>query len=46
MCDVSRFVEQPYAKTLENSEDGDIRKLSFEEDQEMRCSMLGSSSML
>ena len=32
--------------TFENSFDGDITKLSFDADHEMRCCMLWSSSML
>jgi len=36
----------PYAKTFENSDDGDITKLSFELDHEMRCWILWSSSIL
>lgn len=35
-----------YARTLENSVDGDMTKLSFELDQEMRCWMVWSSSIL
>jgi hypothetical protein len=35
-----------YDKTLENSLDGDMTKLSFVLDHEMRCWMLWSSSML
>lgn len=35
-----------YASTLENSLDGDTTKLSFVFDHEMRCCILGSSSML
>lgn len=34
------------ARTLENSEVGDMTKLSLELDHEMRCWMLGSSSIL
>lgn len=35
-----------HARTLENSGDGDMTKLSLEVDQEMRLWMLRSSSML
>jgi hypothetical protein len=35
-----------YDRTLENSLEGDMTKLSFVFDQEMRCCMLWSSSML
>ena len=35
-----------YARTFEKSVDGDITKLSLLFDQEIRCCMLGSSSML
>jgi hypothetical protein len=35
-----------HARTLANSEEGDMTKLSFEFDHEMRCSILRSSSML
>jgi hypothetical protein len=35
-----------YLKTLENSPVGDTTKLSFEGDQEIRCWILASSSML
>jgi hypothetical protein len=35
-----------YARTLENSGDGDMTKLSFELDHEMRLCMERSSSML
>ena len=34
------------AKTFEKSVDGDIRKLSLLFDHEMRCCILGSSSIL
>jgi hypothetical protein len=35
-----------YARTLENSGEGDMTKLSLEADQEIRLCMLRSSSML
>lgn len=35
-----------YAKTFENSEDGDMTKLSFVLAHDIRCCMLGSSNML
>ena len=35
-----------YDRTLEKSLEGDMTKLSFVLDQEMRCCMLWSSSML
>lgn len=35
-----------YARTLEKSADGDITKLSALADHDIRCCMLGSSSML
>lgn len=35
-----------YAKTFANSLEGEMRKLSLELDQEMRCWMVWSSSML
>ena len=35
-----------YARTFEKSLDGDMRKLSSDGDQVMRCDMLGSSNML
>ena len=35
-----------YASTLENSLEGDITKLSLEFDQDIRCCILGSSSIL
>lgn len=35
-----------YARTLEKSWDGDMTKLSLEDDQLIRCCMLGSSNML
>lgn len=35
-----------HAKTFENSDDGDITKLSFVLDHEIKCWMLWSSSML
>jgi len=35
-----------YARTLENSGDGDMTKLSLEADQEIRLCMPRSSSML
>jgi hypothetical protein len=38
--------DSTYARTLENSDVGDITKLSFVFDQEMRCWMPGSSNML
>lgn len=39
-------VRWTHARTFENSEDGDMTKLSLELDQEMRCCILWSSSML
>ena len=41
-----RMVRVTDAKTLEKSVDGDIRKLSLLLDHEMRCCILGSSSIL
>ena len=38
--------DSTHARTLENSDVGDMTKLSFVPDQEMRCWMLGSSSIL
>jgi len=38
--------KKTYASTLEKSCDGDMTKLSALCDHEMRCCMLGSSSML
>jgi hypothetical protein len=35
-----------YARTFENSEDGDMTKLSLVLDQEMRCWMVWSSNIL
>lgn len=35
-----------YARTLEKSFEGDMRKLSWDGDHEIRCWMLGSSSIL
>ena len=35
-----------YDKTFENSEEGDIMKLSFDPDHVMRCEMVWSSSIL
>jgi hypothetical protein len=35
-----------YARTLENSVEGDITKLSLVLDQEIKCCILWSSSML
>lgn len=35
-----------YARTFENSEDGDMTKLSFVLDHEIKCCMLWSSNML
>jgi hypothetical protein len=35
-----------HARTFENSEDGDITKLSFVLDHEIKCWMVWSSSML
>lgn len=34
------------ASTFEKSEEGDMTKLSAEDDQLMRCCILGSSNML
>jgi hypothetical protein len=38
--------DSTHAKTLENSDVGDMTKLSLVPDHEMRCWMLGSSSIL
>lgn len=38
--------DSTHARTLENSDVGDMTKLSFVPDQEMRCWMPGSSSIL
>ena len=43
--DPQRF-EPTHESTLEKSVDGDMTKLSFVVDQEIRCWMFGSSSML
>lgn len=43
---VAREIEITYANTLENSEVGDMTKLSFEVDHEIRCWILWSSSIL
>lgn len=46
---IARHKNRPaatYDRTLENSLDGDMTKLSFVLDQEMRCWMLWSSSIL
>ena len=40
------IVEQTHESTLEKSVDGDMTKLSFVVDQEIRCWMFRSSSML
>jgi len=37
---------KPYDNTLEKSAEGDMTKLSADEDHEIRCCMLESSSML
>lgn len=39
-------VVETYERTLEKSLDGDMTKLSSELDHDMRCDMLGSSSIL
>ena len=48
---VSKRIQGPkavatYERTLENSVDGDMTKLSFVLDHEIRCCMLMSSNML
>lgn len=39
-------VEETHARTLENSEEGDMTKLSFVLDHDIRCWILWSSNML
>lgn len=43
---LSRGGRLTYERTLEKSFDGDMTKLSSELDHDMRCDMLGSSSIL
>lgn len=45
-CTTWDCIRSTYARTFENSDDGDMTKLSFVFDHEMRCDMLWSSSML
>ena len=39
-CARGRHFDRTHAKTFENSEDGDMTKLSFVCDQEIKCCML------
>ena len=44
--DVGLYRDSTYARTFEKSLEGDMTKLSLPFDQEIRCCMFGSSSIL
>ena len=46
LATVNAEKRETYDRTLENSDVGDMTKLSLVLDQEIRCWMAGSSSML